>query len=380
MRRPLVVVLVLVACFPALADRDDDDDDDCDGARRVTLAWPDRSGRDLQAVLDAAPDGARVELGAGVFAISRPLVVTGKRLTIAGAGSTGRRATRLVGPAPQPVLDARGGIALPAVAVQGLWNFVGADVRIAHVALSGFDAGIVSVPDATGLSGPTKVRDVAIDDTGRGILSLSPARLEVRGATISNTRWNGISVGAGAHATVQDTKIFDPQGAGIYMEGTTAFVFGVTITNAQTGGILGKMCTSDISDSNLFDNVRSGIELEDGTASIHHVLISGTKSIAGNLFGDAIFVLSSGLPMSATLTHNTTILSARASVSVWGAEATLEDNSLTCSAFDIDSEAVSGVSAVLHDEGGNVCGCNTSVPCESKSSMLAPPPPIAGLE
>ena len=67
------------------------------------LRWPSPEFRDLQAAIDAAPDGATLELGPGVFAIREPLQVKGKRLVIRGAGSgldhaRGREPRRPEGP------------------------------------------------------------------------------------------------------------------------------------------------------------------------------------------------------------------------------------------------------------------------------------------
>ncbi len=41
--------------------------------RHVTIEWPDPAFRDLQAAMDAAPEGATVEIGPGVHLIDRPI-------------------------------------------------------------------------------------------------------------------------------------------------------------------------------------------------------------------------------------------------------------------------------------------------------------------
>jgi hypothetical protein len=151
------------------------------------LVWPSPDFRDLQAAIDAAPDGATLELGPGVFAIREPLQVKGKRLVIRGAGSgldhaRGRESrqpegpvTRLVGPPPQRVKDERGKIVLHADAVQGLLNATASDLVVEGLHISGFDAGIVARDGDDGRTGTTLVRDLHVSDTGRGILMRSSA-------------------------------------------------------------------------------------------------------------------------------------------------------------------------------------------------------------
>src|SRR5438105_14397398 len=122
------------------------------GAERGEIRWPAPGLRDLQAAIDAAPDGATIRIREGVYEIGAPLFVRGKRLTIVGVGNglRTRRATQLVGPPPQPVVDERGDLVLRGDAVQGLFNFIGADVVVKNIRLSGFDAAIVTKADERG--------------------------------------------------------------------------------------------------------------------------------------------------------------------------------------------------------------------------------------
>jgi hypothetical protein len=377
----LSFVVIMIATVPARGDRDGDDDDDDGDARQVRIHWP-AGGRGLQATLDAAPDGARLVIGAGEFAVTQPLVVAGKHLTIVGAG---RGRTRFIGPAPQPVVDARGAVILPAASVEGVWSFVGANVTIARMTLVGFDAGIVTTPDAAGLSGATIVHNVDIADTGRGILALADGDLTVTHSTISNTRWNGISFApVRVRAFVptlhlEQMKVVDPANAAIHCTSGNEVLSNVIAAKGKSGGLVAIGCTTDVGSSLFSNNTKMGIQIAGGTATIHDTKIINTHSDNG-VFGDGINLFDwNGQPAYAVITDCSISYTERAGVSVFGSDASLANNTISCAAFDLDGEA-DPLPYAFHDNMGNVCGCPAVDMCKASSSQLAPPPPVGGLE
>ncbi len=327
------------------------------------MHWPRLDGSSLQGAIDAAPDGATLE--------------------IVGAGSHGHGATRLIGPAPRRVLDDRGAIQVRGEDVRGLWNVGGDDVTIAHLDLQGFDAGVVTTADPTGRGGTTTVRDLEIHDTGRGIVSLSPGQLDVRHTTVSRTQWNGLSVTT--PATLREIAVIEPGGAGIYLENTAAILYKVHVTGAKAGGIVAVQSQTDIGFALVHDTTKAGIYIEGGSSDIHESSVTMTHALADATFGDGVSLSrTASTLLSATLENNFIDASDRAGVGVYGADVSFSKNAIFCAAFDIDGETVVGTMYALHDLGDNQCGCTTSHdlrrPCEEASSMLAPPPPVGGLE
>ncbi len=360
---------------------------------RVTIEWPSREFPELQAAINAAPDNAIIQIREGVYQIDEPLFVRGKQLVIVGAGS-GRqredRLTHLVGPPPRPVLDDRGNLVLRAEAVEGLWNFVAANVVIKDMKVTGFDAGIVSKPDEERGSGPTVVKDVVITDTGRGILSLSSSDLSVEDCTISRTQWNAISFGPKfpnleipANLTASAVTLIDPDGAGIYFENTLAYIDAAAVLGAQAGGIVGLASSSFILDSALVGNTEAGVLLMGGFSQIENNTILGTSPLQGDILGDGISLWSSGSgqqQMQAFVADNLIQSSERAGISVFGATVDLLDNNIFCSAFDMVRAEYAGFVDVVNDLGGNQCGCGMLEICAAVGGEPTPPPPVGGLE
>jgi hypothetical protein len=392
-RRRVVVLLVVPASLAAMAMA-------VSGERtsRARIRWPSREFRDLQAALDAAPNDAVVEIKAGVYRIDQPLVVRGKRLRIVGAGSGRERTptrshgpiTHLAGPAPRPVVDERGNLVLRAEAVQGLWHCVGAELLFEDIRLSGFDAAIVSTSAGGRTADPVEVRSVVIADTGRGILSLTPADLTVESCTIQDTAWNGISLAPGSEfpgvlptLIVADSSIINPGGAGIYFEHSLAFFDQVGVQGALAGGIVGVASGSFIHNSVIINNRKAGILLAGGFSEIENNLILQTHAtLINNLFGDGVSLWSLDQQMQADLSNNLIGDSERAGFSSFGAWADLTDNLILCASFDVISEDFDGFQSLLTDSGGNLCGCGGQFGACAATGVgpLEPPGPVGGLE
>jgi hypothetical protein len=374
-----------------------------EGRNRVKIEWPGGDFRELQSAIDAAPDGAIIQIKEGVYEFNEPLYVRGKRLTLTGAGSglemkNRARLTQLVGPRPNPVVDERGDIVLLAEAVEGLFNLVDADVVIQDMQLTGFDAGIVAKADERGNSGPTVVNNVLITDTGRGILSLSSSDLTVKESTIMNTRWNGISAGPSSFDPkllpkihIEQFTLVDPEGAGIYIQyAVNAGIYKAFVYGAKHGGIVAVKSNYSIHNSTLISNVVAGILIQG-----EHPAIKGSTLLEGNSilytqplgdqFGDGVVAMlyPGQQHLAVVLTDNYITSNKRAGVSSFGADLTLSGNKLLCNLFDMDGELFDdqpSLHYVFHDNGQNSCGCpGAGGPCKAQSSLQEPPPPPYGL-
>ena len=348
---------------------------------RVKIEWPGREFRTLQAAIDAAPAGALIEIQAGDHVVAATLRVENKTLELAGAGS-GRNGTgpvtRLIGPAPSPVVDESGRLILPAEAAEPLIASLGADLEVRDLVLSGFDAGILARADAAGRSGRTVARDLFIENTGRGIVSLESGDLFVQDADILAPLWHGIAVkgtafqaGLGAFE-VHETTIINPGCAGIYFSNASTAVGGVSVIGALCGGVVGFQANGLILDSILLSNRWAGIILfEAPVFLIRDNLIQNTLTTQVlQIAGDGMSIFSSP---DVNVENNLIIDSARAGLGAYGSHVELEDNTIVCSAFDINNEIYSGVPTTFDDLGGNQCGCDGSLgTCIGVSSQLVP--------
>jgi Right handed beta helix region len=369
----LIVLGLATTSGSAVRDRVDE---------RATIEWPSAAFPELQAAIDAAPDGATVKIRPGVYRIDEPILVAGKRVVIRGAGSglhgdyRVTPVTHLIGPPPREVVDEQGNLVLPSDQVRGLLNFRAADSTVQDLRLSGFDAAIVYRDDEQRTSAPARVSDVVISDTGRGILSRSSGNLAVSDVAFTRTKWNAISVAFEglADLNVADVSILDPQGAGIYFENANVSITDAFITGAVGGGINGFQSGASISGSTLIGNYKFGIGLLDSTAFIvsNHILDTFPDKLSG-AFGDAITLFKSGSLIEDNVIHHAD----RVGISFFGSSGFLADNGITCcSLADVQIEDFEGQEGNAIDGGGNVCGCQQPTVCAviSSGGPQAPPP------
>ena len=352
----------------------------------IKIKWPNPEFRTLQSAIDAAPEGATVEIQQGAYKLDQPIFVR-KSLTIQGAGSGRngqRQITHLVGPQPHRVIDEAGNLILRAEAVQGVLNFIGADSVVRDIQISGFDAGIVQRDDAVGKSARLVVTDAHIDNTGRGILSMASDHLIVTDSTICEQLclWNAISAKSpnllkALILEIVDNYIAGPLGAGIYVENTTMTIKDVYIQGALGGAIVGLQSVANIEDSTLHGNYKAGIIFLDSTVAATNNLIDITFGVGQSAFGDGIDLFRSG----SYLADNVVTHSDRVGVGFYmGASGFLQGNQITCCGlFDILVENSTGNVAI--DGGANSCGCaDFPRPCEVHGNVLSAPEPVGGLE
>jgi hypothetical protein len=356
-----------------------------DSGNRVKIEWPGRESRSLQDAIDAAPDGALIEIQEGDHSVAASLRVQDRKLELAGAGA-GRDGTgpvtRLVGREPYAVVDEEGRVILRAEAAEPLITSVAGDLVVRDMVLRGFDAAIVAKDDETGRSGKTFAHDLVIENVGRGIVSLGSGDLIVQDTDILKPLWHGIAVKGTAFQTVLDafevheTTIINPGCAGIFFSNASTVIASATVIGALCGGIVGFQANGLILDSTLLSNRWAGIILAEAPVFLilDNVIQNTLPTQVLQIAGDGISIFSSP---DVTVENNLIFISARAGIGAYGSHVTLEDNTIVCSAFDIDNEIYQGVPTTFDDQGGNQCGCGGPLgTCIAVSSQLVPGIPM----
>ena len=206
-------------------------------------------------------------------------------------------------------------------------------------------------------------------------MGLGSGTLTVEDTDILATTYHGISVSGGlGQLFLKDVNIVGPGCAGVYAENVEESVVtsNVSVIGALCGGIVGFETSGLILDSVLLSNHYAGIVLVEAPVFlildnvIQNTLAIGVSQVAG----DAIALF---LSPDVTVENNLTFQSARAGVAAYGSNVTIGDNTLICSAFDIDNEIHEGVPTTFDDEGGNQCGCGGPLgACEAVSSQILP--------
>lgn len=287
--------------------------------------WP-----SLQAAIDAAPNGAVIQLGART--LYEPVAVSGKRITLVGAG---RNATKLDGanvPGPLVTLGTGGDLRLegltlesPRTAIASLApNGNPGALRIVDVSASGTDASVSGAfaslrARGADLAGPVDVKDTATivfeRVTAHAGLGATPAvRIDNRG------------LASGPCIVVLDrVTALAGEAGGIAVLGGRCPVYGahVGVAGARVFGV-GFFQTKF---AWLFDA---------------HVV--NTKATPLGDYGDGVVAWASHVELVDSRVEN----SARGGVSVFGCDAdatqasvTLTGTELRCNAFDMDYEDVS---------------------------------------
>ena len=392
----------------------------------TTIDWPGRDSRTLQEALDAVPDGGTLRIAPGSFQINQPLFVSNKLITIEGAGcpetpagsdkcgnpdttttSTTSRATRfthLIGPRRDTFVEARLSV--------GLFNFLNAGGTVRGLKLSGFDAGIVTLPFARDPASPARaltLRESCVRDAVRGVVLMAPAAFNIVKSRISAVMWNGISAGtAGQFTQVQGQEIVIEEAANactVLGGGSFSFtnsVFsncgqggGITVTN---GGTL-TLVNSTVANNNgpgvsvlnnshatiqqplpignfmvINGNRIAGIFVKQSIAHIINTFIVHTLPTSDGKFGDGVLaVLSPGVFIQGTGIED----SDRSGVSVFGGFVQLSSTQIRCVAFHLNNETHLGLEGTFHDAGGNSCGCpEANAGCVSQSAGLEAPEPL----
>jgi hypothetical protein len=324
----------------------------------------------IQQALDAVADGGSVIIRPGVY--FETLVVR-KHVSIIGAGMGGDSRTEIAGLRPTEIV-------LPNRA-RGLVNYnPGAGGEIRSLMLRGGDAGIMGVAVDNIRPGAILIQEVAIANSGRGILGNFSA-LTVKDTKIGDTLWNGSSILSGK------TKFFDCD-----IIGTKGA--GIAIWNGVSSESI------EIADCNIIGNGGPGISVIGGAQDvwIHNCAINANREAGIKLVNVAAATIES---CSASLTFPTADGFQGEGLGIYHCGAvTLLDSGLEYNSFGIinfassiffggnflyanlislDAESDSGFDPMVDDLGGNLCyeiidGQATQIACQWKSTSDIQPP------
>jgi hypothetical protein len=123
------------------------------------------------------------------------------------------------------------------------------------------------------------------------------------------------------------------------------------------------------------NQAEAGVSIFGSDGTIDGTTIRGTVANAEGLAGDGIILATS--PSGGgnlTVTNTSIVESARAGVSAFGAPVSLGNVEISCSAFDLDQEELTGFAGSFVDLGSNACGCPEAAGgCTPVSSSIAAP-------
>lgn len=196
---------VLVAAFagaPALAQTR--------GTRKVVVPSP--GFRTIQQGIDAVPAGGTVIVKPGTY---QETLIIGKEVSLIGAGA---RPTEVV----------------PADRATGIVTYVaGGGGEIKAMTVRGGHAGILGIATDNRVPAALEVKDLIIEDSGRGILG-SFSELTVKETRIRNTVWNGASVLEGTLKFL-GSNVLGALGAGLLVLNSTGTVRSRSPTPISSG-------------------------------------------------------------------------------------------------------------------------------------------------
>jgi hypothetical protein len=345
---------------------------------RETLVVPSRQFQTIQDALDTAPDGAVVRILPGVYRLVEPLWIRNKRLlTIVGGGDDGPNRTELHGPIP----GARDPVADPERAL-GVVNVVDSSVDMSHVLLRGFDAGIVGRQTTmTARGNPVnKFRNIAVRDTGRGILWKARGKLAVSDSRIADVSWNGISLAPEPATVVSGTLlkfnldaiiIADYANAGIvYVDDPGVCDDEHTINNATLIGGGGPAILAIRSGVCVFDSHIAIPRVAGIVALSAAVLVQRTKIFfplptTDGRWGTGIIASAFGSGRSlVTLADNEIKNVEHSFIANMGSDVIFTGNELVCSeVFDLVAGSFLGF-GFSFDDGGNPAQCSDECPAQ----------------
>jgi hypothetical protein len=266
--------------------------------------------------------------------------------------------------------------------------------------------GVEEIPDEMAATIRTSLIE---DNRGAGVMAQSAVLLlestAVRGVTPSEAdpgNAAGISLRPATPAwsttaEVRGSVIERIAGTGIHVDGSDAVLVGVlvrdTITESGGGGagdvhhgggldvhsssVTGWPSNVTVIGSVLEQHLRYGVMIESSNLSLESTVIRDTRSDAGEL-GDGLIALSSDAPAAVSLSWVRIESSERAGIANFGAVVDFAGTTLQCNGFDLAVQDYEGSPSVVHDLGGNACGCPEATgACAVLSADLEPPAPGA---
>jgi hypothetical protein len=210
---------------------------------------------------------------------------------------------------------------------------------------------------------PGRADDVA----GSGLIVTAEGDL----ASVVDARWSFIDLSHEAGVAVWES---DLTLTGLVLRATRARLDGKFGHGINVGGVSSSLVMTG---SVIESNVAMGFQLNDGSASVAATILRGTESSEGGLFGDGVVVVATNALPSLTVSTSLIAGNARAGLSAFGAEATIENSHLECNPIALVSEALDGMRASIQDVGGNRCSCDDEErACKAESAALEPPLPL----
>jgi hypothetical protein len=348
-----------------------------------TVVVPSPEAPTIQAAIDLVPDGGTVKIKPGDYEVDllQPIVVTGKSITIQGAGSSRRarpgrgKLTRLIAPPPDKVVDAE--------LATGVINYIGAGGVLRDLDVSGGDACVVG-RDLGGAARALLVESAFLSHSARGVLWKAPSDLTVTDSKIEKCTWNGISFspGAPAQATLEDLEMESIFNIGILILNSLGYCDDVAVGGCDGGGIVAYNSIVGVVDSWLPANSFAAIALYGSAGVITDNFIWMTHPVPSGpyagWFGDG---LDAYLCPLVIVTGNRIHESARAGIANFGSTMKLGSNDIACAGYELEGEDYQGVAFVFENLGGNGCGCPFAEGvCVVESAGIQAPEPAAPIE
>jgi hypothetical protein len=316
----------------------------------------------MQAAIDAAPDGATIIVGAGVY--TEPFRVEGKRLRIIGS-EDGR--TEFVSSSLDVPLATYG-------------NGGGGELK--NIVFRGGACAVCGSRDSSSLPSALALKNVTAAGGYRGIFGAF-SRLDVKNVEVAATRWNGVSIThVGVKLTFGDIEIHDVGGVGLLVFNGGAGNIAVSghFHDNTKGGIeiLGHNGNVDLILAVVDHNPAFGVLLVDATAGM------ALSSLAYNGQTTSTGCQGAGLwpRVSSSITVTGSIFQANC-IGIFNEGSSVAFGNDTFDSNGVDLGHEPGVPFNWDDLGGLVCGTNIGTPdetlfaCQDFTFDIQPPdPPI----
>lgn len=205
-------------------------------------------------------------------------------------------------------------------------------------------------------------------DVENDIVSGQPSSVTIRGSIISQSYEMGVAV-LGSEVFIDATvvRLTAPQlptglgGRGINVQSSIANLVPSSAT---------------IINSLIESSADVGLFVGGSNANARLSTIRDTFGSPDGTFGDGVLAISQLGSAALTLADMQVVNSKRAGLGNFGAYTSLQNVRFECQAFDIAVEPLDGLSPVVDNLGGNVCGCPAKGDdCKSESIGINPPIP-----
>lgn len=209
----------------------------------------------------------------------------------------------------------------------------------------------------------------------------------IDGARAAAIPGRGVSLQNDAEAarsslSMDSSVVSDVAGIGIFcdasdlvLEGNEISATGSRGVNVQSGLEAGSL---HVVDTLVADATEIGIYAEGSTVDVMGVTVRDTGAEPDGSFGDGIVLVNAPPDFGAAVTETAVLRSERAAVAAFGAHVALQSCTLECNLLDLVGEPFDVEEWGIDDGGDNACGCDGATrACKVLSSeMIAPPSPV----